>query len=349
MTQTNESPKTSALTRRHFLFALGATGATAAAGHLLWPFDRQTVAPPLGLQESRRTGWALGAEMSIVALHEQRAIAEKAVDAAFAELEAVESVMSLYRPESQLCRLNRDRVLARPHRYLVQVLGKASAVAAASGGDFDVTVQPLWKLYAAATRTGRLPGADDIDLARRQVDWRRVEVSIDRVRLHGSGTAVTLNGIAQGFAADCALEALKANGVQHALVDTGEIGAIGKRQDGKVWTVGIQHPRRQDAFLRGAALDGRCVATSGDYGTPFSRDHVHHHIFDPQTGRSPGTFQSVTVLARTGLEADALSTAVFVAGHKRGIRLVESTPGADAIFVLKNGQTLATDGFPERA
>jgi thiamine biosynthesis lipoprotein len=167
-----------------------------------------------------------------------------------------------------------------------------------------------------------------------------------RIHLKGSGTAVTLNGIAQGFATDRALEALAAGGVRHALVNTGEIGAMGRRRDGGLWTIGIQHPRHQDAFIRRAHLDGRCVATSGDYGTTFSPDRVHNHIFDPFTGRSPKEFQSVTVLASTGLEADALSTTVFVTGLERGIELIESTPGADALFVLKNGETKATNGFP---
>ena len=349
MARRTDLPQATGVTRRRFLWALGAAGAGATAGHLLWPFDPDAGRGAPQLREARRSGRALGAEMSIVALHAQGAVAEQAVAAAFAELETVESVMSLYRHESQLCRLNRDGVLTRPHPYLVRVLEEARAVSAASDGDFDVTVQSLWQIYATSVRSGRLPAAEDIARARGQVDWRRVEVRSDHIRLDGEGTAVTLNGIAQGFAADCALEALKAHGVRHALVDTGEIGAMGTRRDGRTWTIGIRHPRRQDAFLRRAAVDGRCVATSGDYGTPFSRDHVHHHIFDPRTGGSPQALQSVTVLARTGLQADALSTAVFVAGPQRGLRLIGSTPGADALFVSKDGRTRATEGFPAEA
>jgi thiamine biosynthesis lipoprotein len=341
-----DAPNAPPIARRQFLLALGTVGATAAAWSLFRPFDRNVLALPDGLRTARRTGFALGAEMSIVALHEDRSVAETAITAAFAELETVESVMSLYRPQSQLCRLNREGVLHGPHPYLVRVLQKARMMSAASGGDFDVTVQPLWRLYADAKQHNTLPSDDDIERARRQVDWRRVEVHPHRIHLKGSGTAVTLNGIAQGFATDCALAALAASGVRHALVDTGEIGARGRRRDGAIWTVGIQHPRHQDAFIARAVLDGHCVATSGDYATTFSPDRVHHHIFDPRTGRSPKEFQSVTVLARSGLEADALSTTLFVTGLRRGIELIESRPGADALFVLKNGGTLATSGFP---
>ncbi len=343
------SPQGMPLSRRQLLLTLGAAGVSAAAGKLFWPFGNQDLEPPDGLQAARRTGFVLGTQVSIMALHESQPTAAKAVQAAFAELETVQSVMSLYRPQSQLCRLNREGVLHHPHPYLVRVFQKARAMSIASGGNFDVTVQPLWALYAAAKQSGQLPSAGEVEGVRQQVGWRRVDVQQDRVRLEGRGTAVTLNGIAQGFAADCALQALNANGVRHALVNTGEIGAQGTRADGEMWTVGIQHPRREDAYLWRGHPDGRCVSTSGDYATTFSPDHVHHHIFDPRTGCSPGVFQSVTVLAKSGLEADALSTAVFVAGLQRGQEMIESTPGADALFVLKDGRTLATGGFPAEA
>jgi thiamine biosynthesis lipoprotein len=342
-------PRAPLLTRRRLLLTLGAAGASAAAGSLVWRFGQHAPPPRDRLKAARRTGFALGTGMSIVALHEDHATAESGIDAAFAELETVESVLSLYRPQSQLCILNRHGVLAGPHPYLVQVLERARDMSVASGGDFDATVQPLWNVYADAKKNGRLPSADQIERARRLVDWRRVRVGEDRICLEGSGTAVTLNGIAQGFAADRALEALAAKDVRHALVDTGEIAVRGRRRDGNLWTVGIQHPRQKDAFISRACLDGRCVATSGDYATTFTPDCVHHHIFDPRTGRSPNVFQSVTVLAKTGLEADALSTTVFVAGLERGIKLIESSRGADTLFVLKNGKTLATSGFPGRA
>jgi thiamine biosynthesis lipoprotein len=134
--------------------------------------------------------------------------------------------------------------------------------------------------------------------------------------------------------------------VRHALVNTGEIGVMGRRQDGDLWTIGIQHPRYRDAFISRARLDARCMTTSGDYATTFSPDGESNHIFNPRTGRSPKEFQSVTVLAKSGLEADALSTAIFVSGLHRGIRLIESTAGTDALFVLTNGKTLTTRGFP---
>jgi thiamine biosynthesis lipoprotein len=124
---------------------------------------------------------------------------------------------------------------------------------------------------------------------------------------------------------------------------------MGNKPSREAWTVGIQHPRMEDAYVALARLDGRCLATSGDYATSFTADRRDNHIFDPRTGRSPANFASVSVLAESGLLADGLSTAVFVLGLEHGLELIEATPGADALFVLNDGRTRTTRGFPEQA
>jgi len=341
--------------RRRFLRMTLGTGAMLELG--LLPYGRSALgeeqaASPARRQEATEKGWALGSAVSMTALHADRATAGRAVKQAMAELRTVEQVMSLYRPQSQLARLNREGLLDDPHPYLVEVLLAARDMSGRTDGAFDVTVQPLWRCYERAARSNRAPEPDTLADALKHVDWRQVEISTQQVRLRGKGTAVTLNGIAQGFAADRAMAVLARHGIEHALVDTGEIGTIGtKEQDGSqedgAWTVGIQHPRREDAYLTLAKLDGRCLATSGDYATKFSPDRRDNHLFDPSTGRSPSAFSSVSVAAPTAMQADALSTALFVLGPERGLELVRSTPKADALFVLKDGRTLATEGFPQ--
>jgi thiamine biosynthesis lipoprotein len=318
---------------------LGGAGGLAALG----------LAPALrsrGLQKAERKSWALGADVSLTALHEDRRTAELAIDDAFAELERIEEAMSLYRPHSQLCRLNRDGVLDNPDPYLVAVLRAAGEMSSLSGGAFDATVQPLWELYASAKKAGRLPEADAVREAAGRVDWRKVDVSPGRIRFGAPGMGVTLNGIAQGFASDRVAAALQARGVRHALVNTGEFGSLGRRADGAPWTVGIQHPRQPDAYIALAALEDRFLSTSGDYATTFSEDFRHNHIFDPRTGLSPVEFSSVTVLARSGMEADALTKVLFVQGLEQGLAQVRSIPGADALCVFKDGRMVSTDGFP---
>jgi FAD:protein FMN transferase len=325
--------------RRRFLFLMGGAGGLAALG----------LAREKSTRLFSRTSWALGADVTLTVLHDDRRTAEGAMDDAFGELERIEEAMSLYRPHSQLCRLNRDGVLDHPDPYLVEVLRAAAAVSERSDGAFDATVQPLWKLYADAKKTGRLPDEAAVRAATSHVDWRKVKVTPDRIRFVEEGMAVTLNGIAQGFAADRVRAALLARGVRHALVNTGEFGSLGRKADGTPWTVGIQHPRQADAYLALAALEDRFLSTSGDYATSFSADFRHHHIFDPRTGLSPTEFSSVTILARTGMEADALTKVLFVRGLEKGLELVRSVPGADALCVLKDGRMIKTDGFPRIA
>ncbi len=275
------------------------------------------------LERVERRAHALGSKISLVAYHEDRANAEAAIDASFAALDAIEDVMSLYRPGSQLRRLNSDGVLDQPHPDLVTVLQAAIDWSRRTNGAFDPTVQPLWE-------------SDDFEAAHARVDWRSVEVGPHRLRL-APGQAVTLNGIAQGFAADRVRDVLRAHGVRQALADTGEIAGLGRP-----WRIGIQHPRLPDAYVALAELRDRVMATSGDYATTSTR-----HLVDPATGRAPTTLSSVTILAPTGLEADALSTAVCVLGPERGLELLRSRPDVDALLILKDGRSIATPKFPE--
>ena len=335
--------------RRRFLLTCGAGAVALGFAGLrgrspsLRPSANGTLA---GLQFSRRTSRALGSEMSILVLHEDRAVGERALDDAFAEISRVERVMSIYLPESQVSRLNAVGALKDPDPYLVRILNESRTMSERSAGAFDVTVQPLWTLYSAAHRDGEIPPPSAIDEARGQIDWRGISVSAGEIRLRSNAMAVTLNGIAQGFAADRAMEALKRRGIQHALVNAGEISSLGKKAAGDPWVVGIQHPRQKDAYLGLAGLDGRCLSTSGDYETTFTPDFVFNHIFDPATGRSPEAFSSVTVVAPDATTADALSTAIFVLGAERGMALAKETPGTDVLLVMKDQRTLATSSFP---
>jgi thiamine biosynthesis lipoprotein len=274
------------------------------------------------------------------------AAAGDAIEAAFAELELIEQVMSLYRPTSQVCQLNRTGEVRQPHPYLALVLQAAESAARQSAGAFDITVQPLWDLYSTAHKQSRLPNDEEVAAARAMVDWQRVEVSPDHIRLRKPVTAITLNGIAQGFAADRARAVLQSHGVRQALINTGEMGSIGRKSAAEPWKVGIQHPREADAYVSLAGLEGRSLATSGDYETSFSPDFRKNHIFDPRTGDSPQQLASVSIVAPTAMQADALSTAAMVLGGRDTLELVSRLPDVDALLVWKDGRTLATPGFP---
>jgi FAD:protein FMN transferase len=171
-------------------------------------------------------------------------------------------------------------------------------------------------------------------------------VSSRRIALGRPGMAITLNGVAQGYATDLANDILRGHGVRDALIDTGELGARGEREPARPWTVGIQHPRKPDAIVAAVAMDGRFLATSGDYATAFTDDFVWNHIFDPHTGRSPGGVSSAVVAAASGMEADGLTKPMMVLDRTRAQALLSRFPGAGAVWIDKGGEIVASLRLP---
>jgi thiamine biosynthesis lipoprotein len=290
----------------------------------------------------RDAALAFGTTVSIAAIHEDPEIAREAIAEALARTRRIDSLMTVQRAGSEVGRLNALGVLAHPDAHLVRVLEFSQRLSSLSDGAFDVTVQPLWKLYIECKRQSRTPTAYEVAAARSLVDWRAIEVSARQIALGRAGMSITLNGVAQGYAADLALAALRERGVHDAIVDTGEFGAEGERRARQPWTIGIQHPRTADAVIATVAMDGRFLATSGDYATAFTDDFVHHHIFDPRTGDSPRELSSVVVAAASGIEADGLTKPMMVLERARARALLSQFPGAGAAWIDKSARIVGS-------
>ena len=323
------------MTRRQVLRAALGLGALALVGG-------GTASTTLRWQRRDLVGF--GTTLSLQAGHADEAVLATALDAAVATLQRIEAQMSLFRDDSALSRLNRDGRLDAPPPELRELLAIARDVARRSDGAFDPTVQPLWLAFAGAQAKGRLPTRDEVAAARDLVGWQGLALAGDGVRLARPGMGVTLNGIAQGHAADRVRGVLLAHGVRHALVDAGEYAMTGHDPAGARWTLGIADPRAQGRLVARLFADGRCVATSGDDQTTFSADHRHHHIFDPHTGWSPPDIAGVTVAAPTGALADALTKVFFIAGPARAAALARHW-NVDALWIAKDGRRGATRGL----
>ncbi len=322
--------------RRQLLrVALGLGGPGAMAG----------ASATAGLQWQRRELVGFGTTLSIEAGHADEARLTLALDDAVTALQRIEAQMSLFRADSALSRLNRDGRLASAPPELFELLGIARDVASRSDGAFDPTVQPLWLAFADAQAQGRLPTSREVDAARSRVGWRDLVLDAQAgVRLRRPGMGVTLNGIAQGYAADRVRAVLARHGIAHALVDAGEYAMAGRNPRGDRWTLGIADPHARGRLIARLFADGRCVATSGDDETVFSADHRHHHIFDPHTGWSPPGLSGVTVAAPTGALADALTKVFFVAGPERAVAVARQWH-VDALWIDKAGRWSATPGL----
>ncbi|MFO1220657.1 MAG: FAD:protein FMN transferase [Burkholderiaceae bacterium] len=321
------------LRRRHWLgFALGAGlggGACAAGAALLW---RERALRGFGT-----TLWLLAGAADAATL-------ERGLDAAVAAIRHVERLMSLFDPASAVSRLNRDGALRDPHPDLVRVLRLAQRVAEGSSGAFDVTVQPLWQLWQRATREGRMPSGAELREARARTGWRRLRVSAARIDFAAPGMAVTLNGIAQGFAADLARDALRAHGIGDALLDTGEWQMLGRSPERGTWQLGLADPRDARRMLATLAADGRGVACSSDDKLAFSADRVHHHILDPRSGDSPPHLSTVVVAAPSCALADALTKVMFMHPAREAPGLAARW-GCDVLAIDKQGRPVASTGL----
>lgn len=292
--------------------------------------------------EYRETREQMGTLVSITVIDEN---GPSAAAAAFDEIERVESLMSTYIEHSEISRLNREgTVEASPD--CLRVLERAGYFNRLSGGAFDITMKPLLDLYGASfDSTDQPPSAAAIEKALTLVSGGRMKIEGNTVKL-AEGSSITLDGIAKGYAIDRAVAVLMEHGVEHALVDAGgDVRVVGDKC-GSPWKVAMQDPRDPANHLAVIRLDNNSVATSGDYRRYFEPSMKHHHIIDPRTGYSAGELISVSVVAETAMDADALATSIFVMGAARGMALAESLEGVEALVVTSDREIIHTAGMP---
>jgi thiamine biosynthesis lipoprotein len=300
-----------------------------------------------GLHRVSESRTRMGTVVTITVVHPEADEARRMVGASFEEMERLESVLSRHRPDTPLSRLNTTGLLSDPPPELVEVVERAEAYSVLSDGAFDVTVKPLLDLYGAAFDGGdRPPSERDVRAARALVDHRGVRIEGDAIRLADPRMSITLDGIAKGYIVDRTIDVLVASGADRVMVNAG--GDMASAGDGSVddpWTVSIQDPRDERRYVELVRLAGDCIATSGDYMRTFTEDRRFHHIIDPRTGYSPTHTSSVSVLAPTAMDADALSTAVLVLGPVEGRALLEGLRGVEGVVVGKDGVQVRTSGM----
>jgi FAD:protein FMN transferase len=329
-------PLGTGVSRRRALTIVGA----AAGLPLLCTADRSHSAPLL----HRWTGTSLGSPSQLLLYHDDGPAAARIASECAAEIERLERVFALYRADSEIARLNRDGRIVFPSIDLLTVLSQCQTLSALSDGAFDVTVQPLWTLYAAHFFGGSAPSPagpplQAVERTRELVDWRAIDVGAQRIVLTRPGMGITLNGIAQGYITDRITDILRAHRCDRTFANLGcsEMSALGRHVDGRPWRVGLADPRQPEKV--GIALDlcDRSVCTSGGYGTKFETTGWFHHLFDPLTGASAHGYLAVSVLSASTMIADALSTALYVTPPQRSAALLASFPGVSALATLPDG------------
>lgn len=337
--------------RRKYVFAL-LTMLTAMAG-----CARREAAE----QPYRETRHVMGTLVAVSIFPPSGKEARELVSAAFAAMERVDRLMSDYRADSELSRVNAAAggEAVPISKELRDVLVRAAFFSRLTEGAFDPTIRPLVKLWQQCGIENRLPTENELDAANALVDWKAVSVlnwtdvePAHTARLARPGMQLDLGGIAKGYAVDHAIATLRALGVSSALVDAGgDLYALGSHPDGSPWKVGIQDPNREGRILsQTLLLKDRAVATSGDYRRFAEiQGKRYSHIIDPRTGRPAEHMASVTVVAANATDADALSTAFTVLGPEKSLELAKELPGMEVMMLVRQDdgkpRVVMSDGF----
>jgi len=265
---------------------------------------------------------------------------EKVIKEAFNVVKEIESLMDNYRRDSEISILNRQgESIVSP--FTLEVIKKAVNFSKLTGGAFDITCKPLVDLWRRAGRERRLPLPQEIREAISLVSYKDIMLEGNLIKFKKEGMEIDLGGIAKGYAVDKAIEILKREGINRALVNAGgDLYALGRGPQGKKWRIGIQDPRNKGKIVRIIRVEDKAVATSGDYERCFFINGKRHsHIVNPHTGMTVENVpMSVTIVALDATTADALATGVFVLGPREGMDLINSLSDVEGMIISETDE-----------
>jgi len=288
----------------------------------------------------RRDAAIMGTAIHVEVWHADATLAQNAIDAVLAQMHHIDAVMSPFRPESELSRVNRSAAdaPAAVSTELAELVARALHISELTGGAFDITFASVGYLYDY--RAHIRPDTTTLRRALPAVDYRHVQVDRQAatIAFASQGVRIDLGGIAKGYAVEQSAALLRGMGIEHALISAGGDTRVVGDRFGRPWMVGIRHPRDEYGIVTRLPLQDEAVSTSGDYERYFDEDGVrYHHIIDPGTGDSARSVLSVTVIGADATLTDALSTSLFVLGVERGIELIDRLPGYEAVLIDRHG------------
>ncbi len=345
------------------IIVLGPEGDVIYRGHRP-PADWNDVAPPAAapkapdLRGASRNTTVMGTEVVISLYVQPASDPEPIIDAAVAELERVENLMTDWRP-SPLSTLNAGAGTGpQPvDPEIVALIARAKRIHALTMGAFDISYAAAGALWDFKRRPPRIPTDEEIARALPFIDASKIGVDLQAGTVDlPAGWKIGLGGIAKGYAVDRAMKVLMNLGIEHAVIKAGGDMKVLGLEHGQPWKVAVKHPRDRERVIAVLQASNTCISTSGDYERYFELEgRRYHHIIDPRTGRPALGAQSATVVAPEAAFADALATALCVLPPAEGIAMIESLPRVEALVVDHEGKIHASQGLlsfvnePERS
>lgn len=331
--------------RRNCLKLMGVFGLGLAAPTIIAkPADGKHLD---NLHSISKTRPLMGTIVTITIADSSRDKAEKNVEKAFAKMTELEKIFNRHADNTPVSWLNQKGLLKDISPELADVLHQSAFYNYVSKGTFDITVLPILELYKKSYEsTGSSPSLKQINEKMKLVNFENIKINKEGIRLLRDGMQISLDGIAKGYIVDQAANLIKLNGIKYAMINAGgDVRVIGGNGPNKAWKIGIKDPLEKRDVTELFKLNNGAVATSGNYENYFDKDKIHHHIIDASTGDSPLHTISATVLAPTVMQADALSTSLFIHHPKDGINLAESLSNIEALIIAKGGKKYRSPGW----
>lgn len=274
---------------------------------------------------------------------------QKTLEAAMERCAYFHALLNRFDESSDIGRINGAK--GRPTRvspHTIVLLTAGIGISEQSGGAFNLCIGPLTRLWDFKSATPRIPNREEVDIARGLCDWHAVHIEDDTVTLP-EGMDIDVGGIAKGYITDQVAAFLRAEGVEHALLNFGgNIVAIGPRPDGEPWRIGLQTPGGEigRAHWGVVSIQDESIVTSATYARHFEIDGEHyHHILDPRTGYPvKNKLHAVTARGKESLFADGVSTACFVMGAQEGANLAAGY-GIETAFLTEEYRVQYTQGM----
>jgi len=308
-----------------------------------------------GTEPVKMTGFIQGTTYTVIWYADQSVTTiQQGIDSLFS---LVNQTASLYDSSSVISRFNRNEPCDQ-NRHFRELVAESQKISEETNGAFDITVEPLIRLYGFYRKEGKRVPDSLIQAVTSRVGYKKIEIAPDGLIMkQDTGIEIDLNGIAQGYTVDLVAHYLESMGIDRYLVEIGgEVRCGNRKPNEDLWVIGIEKPAPSDTAPQSVqeriAVENRSVATSGNYRNYFREDgHTFSHTLDPRTGypMKDGVI-SVTVIALNCTDADAFATALMVMGPETGQQFVEAYPELEAYFIFsKNGEIRAhrSSGFPD--
>ena len=273
---------------------------------------------------------------------------DESLSEAKAEIRRIDALFDRGNENSDIYKINKNKS-ADISAETADVIRAALSISDRTGGAFDITVAPVMDLWGFYGNEFNVPSDDELQSTLEGVGYEKIRLDNTNISIP-ENTGIDLGGIGKGYTSDRIAALLKNNGVKSAIISLGgNVHAIGKRNDGSEWTVGITDPHNKSQLIGKLKISDKAVITSGAYQRYFEQDGItYHHIIDTTTGKSADSgLASVTVIADSGMTADGLSTALFVMGLDKAIELWRNSEDFDAVFVDDSGMIYVTEGIAD--